>query len=180
MVYEDGLPVPLQGYATEPCHQWAFPIAPLYYDLEACPFPMLCLYGALVAPEHFASGGFVLACEGLSQRLPHDPLQSPELGDVVGRKVILDDAPELRLIPAYDGVIIIGQQFVAVCRFAVAHVGLAVLLDDFGGNSQSDVAIDAASTEMVVLVVGLLVHEFIAEEPCRLAGGMGYESLVLR
>ena len=94
--------------------------------------------------------------------------------------VVLDDAPDLRLIPAYDGVIIIGQQFVAVCRFAVAHVGLAVLLDDFGGNSQSDVAIDAASTEMVVLVVGLLVHEFIAEEPCRLAGDMGYESLVLR
>ena len=28
LVYEDGLPVPLQGYATEPCHQWAFSHCP--------------------------------------------------------------------------------------------------------------------------------------------------------
>ena len=31
---------PLQGYATELCHQWAFPLAPLDFDLEAS-FPML-------------------------------------------------------------------------------------------------------------------------------------------
>ena len=49
-----------------------------------------------------------------------------------------------------------------------------MLLDDVGGNPQSDSAIDPAPTCRVELVVGLLVHEFVAEEPRRLAGGVGY------
>ena len=64
-------------------------------------------------------------------------------------------------------------------RFAVAHVGLAMLLDDVGGNPQPNAAIDLALTAVVVLVVGLLVYEFVAEEPRRLAGGVGDESLFL-
>ena len=83
------------------------------------------------------------------------------------------------MIPAYDGVIIIGQQFVAVPWIVVDRVGLAVLLDDFGGNPQSDAAIDFSPSIVVELVVGLLVHEFVAEGPCRLAGGVGYESFLL-
>ena len=47
----------------------------------------------------------------------------------------MDDAPELRLIPIHDGQVIIVQKLAAVGRFAAAHVGLAMLLDDFGGNS---------------------------------------------
>ena len=71
----------------------------------------------------------------LASDFPMTHCSIPNWGDIVGRKVVLDDAPELRLIPAYDGVIIIGQHVLAVGRFAVAHVGLAVLFDDFGGNS---------------------------------------------
>ena len=99
--------------------------------------------------------------------------------DVGGQEVVLDDAPELRLIPADDGVIIIGQQFVAVRRFAVAHVGSAMLVDDFGGNPQPDSTIDLALTTVVVLIIGLLVHKFVAEKPRRLAGGVGYQGLFL-
>ena len=92
--------------------------------------------------------------------------------------VVLDDAPELRLVPGHDGVILVVDKAVAVCRFAVFHVGVAVLFDDFGGNPQSDFAVDRSTPGWVVLVIGLLVHEFIAEEPRRLAGGVGYESFL--
>ncbi len=53
-----------------------------------------------------------------------------------------------------------------------------MLLDDVGGNPQSDLAVDPAPTIAVELVVGLLVHEFVAEEPRRLAGGVGDESFL--
>ena len=33
LVCENCLPFPLQGYATEPCHQWVFPLIPLHHDL---------------------------------------------------------------------------------------------------------------------------------------------------
>ena len=65
-----------------------------------------------------------------------------------------------------------------VCRFAASHVGVAMLFDDVGGNPQSDLAVDPAPTVAVELVVGLLVHELVAEEPRRLAGGVGYESFL--
>ena len=93
------------------------------------------------------------------------------------QQVVLDDASELRLIPAHDGEIIIVYEYAAVYRLAVTHVGVAVLLDDFGGNPQSDATIDFSPSIAVEFVVGLLVHEFIAEELGRLAGGMGYQSL---
>ena len=97
--------------------------------------------------------------------------------NVVGHEVVLDDAPEFRLIPVHDGVILVVGECRAVCRFAVSHVGLAVLFDDFGGNPQPDAAIDSSLPVGVDFVVSLLVYEFIAEEPRRLAGGVGYESL---
>ena len=53
-----------------------------------------------------------------------------------------------------------------------------MLFDDFDGNSQPDLAVDATPTPVVELVVGLLVREFIAEELGRLAGGVGYESFL--
>ena len=87
--------------------------------------------------------------------------------------------PELRLILVHDGVIRVVEKVGAVHRFAVAHVSAAGLFDDFGGNSQPNLAVDAAPTTMVELVIGLLVYEFIAEELGRLAGGMGYQSLFL-
>ena len=65
-----------------------------------------------------------------------------------------------------------------MCRFAFAHVDLAVLLDDVGGDPQSNLAVDPAPTIAVKLVVGLLIHELVAEEPRRLAGGVGYESFL--
>ena len=76
----------------------------------------------------------MLGRQSLSQRLSHDPLQLPEVGDVQGQQVVLDDSSELRLIPAHDGEIIIVYEYAAVYRLAVAHVGVAVLFDDFGGN----------------------------------------------
>ena len=50
-VDEDGLSLSLQRYATELRHQWTLAVAPLNHDLEASPFPMLGLHGALVAPH---------------------------------------------------------------------------------------------------------------------------------
>ena len=100
------------------------------------------------------------------------------MGDVVGQKVVVDDAPELRLVLFHDGVILVVDEVTAVCRFAFAHVGLAMLFDDVGGNPQSDLAVDPAPTVAVELVVGLLVYEIVAQEPRRLAGGVGYESLL--
>ncbi len=98
------------------------------------PFPVLGCDGALIAPYQLPAWGLVLGRQGLGERLLHDLLQLPEVGNVQGQQVVLDDAPKLRLIPAYDGVVIIGQQFVAVRWFVVAHVGVTVLLDDFCGN----------------------------------------------
>ena len=69
-------------------------------------------------------------------------MQSPEVGDFVGQEVVLNDAPELRLVPADDGVILVIVETCATHRLAVAHVGVAVLFDDFGGNSQTNSAID--------------------------------------
>ena len=37
--------------------------------------------------------------------------------------VVLDDAPELRLVLGHDGVILVVDKGVAVCRFAVFHGG---------------------------------------------------------
>ena len=54
-----------------------------------------------------------------------------------------------------------------------------MLLDDVGGNPQPNSAIDPAPTGRVVLVVGLLIYELVAEEPRRLAGGVGDESFLL-
>ena len=134
LVYKDGLSIPLQGYATELRHLGAFPTALLDFDLEANACPMLGLHGALVAPYDFPACGLVLGRKGPCQRHLHDRLQSPEMGDVVGQKVLVDGSPELRLVPVHDGVIRIVYEDVAVCRFAVFHVGTAVLLDDFCGN----------------------------------------------
>ena len=120
----------------------------------------------------------MLGRKGFDERLAHDPLQSPEMGDVYGEPVILDDAPKLRLIPVHDGEILVVDEYVTVRRFAVLHVGLAVLFDDFGGNPQPAAAVDFSPSCAVELVIGLLVHEFVAEEPCRLAGGVGYESFL--
>ena len=52
----------------------------------------------------------------------------------MGQCVVLHDAPELRLVPAHDGEVLFVKQFRAVSRFAVAHVGFAVLLDDVSRN----------------------------------------------
>ncbi len=95
---------------------------------------MLGLGDALVASKDFPSGGFVLGRKGSCERPSHDPLQSPEMGYVLGQQVVLDDTPELRLVLLHDGVIRIVYEDVAVCRFAVLHVGTAVLLDNFCGN----------------------------------------------
>ncbi len=88
--------------------------------------------------------------------------------DVLGQSVVLDDAPELRLIPVHDGEIIIVDEFVAVCRFAVSHVGLAMLFDNLGGNSQTNAAVDLSRPVGIELVVGALIGKLIAEEPRRL------------
>ena len=52
----------------------------------------------------------------------------------MSQQVVLDDAPEFRLVPVDDGKVVVAQEFGAVCRFAVERVRAAVLLDDFGGN----------------------------------------------
>ena len=78
----------------------------------------------------------------------------------------------------HDAEVVIVDEQAAVCRFIVVHVGAAMLFDDVGGNPQSDLAVDPAPTVAVELVVGLLVHDLIAEEPRRLAGGVGYESFL--
>ena len=84
-VNEDGLPVPLQGYATEPCHQWMLPRTSLLDSLKASPFALFGLYDALVASEQFPAWGLVLVDEGLDKRFPHDPVQPPEVGDILGQ-----------------------------------------------------------------------------------------------
>ena len=95
----------------------------------------------------------MLVCQGSGQRPLHDPLQFPEVGDVLSQQVVLDDAPELRLIPADDGVVIVVQEFGTVCRFTFAHVSATVLFDDFGGDSQADDAVDCPPPVAVELVV---------------------------
>ena len=104
-------------------------------------------------------------------------MQFAKVGYVQGQQVVLDDAPELRLIPVHDRIVRIEDEFVTARRFAVLHVGAAVLLDDVCGNPHTYAAIDFSPPIAVQFVVGLLVHEFIAEELGRLADGMGYESL---
>ena len=84
LVYEDGLPFPLQGYATELRRQWAFPVAPLHHNLEASPLSMLGFHGAQVAPYYFPTRNLELVRKSFGQRFLHYPLQLSEVGHVLG------------------------------------------------------------------------------------------------
>ena len=82
-------------------------VVPLLDDLETDARSVLGFHDALVLASHLPCGGLVLCRKGSCQRHLHDRLQSPELGDVVGQKVVVDDAPKLRLVLCHDGEILI-------------------------------------------------------------------------
>ena len=107
LVYENCLPLPFQGYATEVRHFRAFAVVLLLDDLETDARPVLGFRDALILVLHLPCGGLVLCRKGPYQRHLHDPFQFPEMGDVVGQKVVVNDASELRLVLCHDGEIFI-------------------------------------------------------------------------
>src|SRR5438477_11941466 len=71
-----------------------------------------------------AEAQLVPQCFG--QRGPHDPLETIEPVAVVGKLVILDDAPELLLVMGHDAVRRVVFHFCPVYRFAVGYIGFAL------------------------------------------------------
>ena len=88
----------------------------------------------------------------------------------MGQEVVLDDAPILGLILADDAVVVILGHSRPVDRLAVAQVESTLALHDIGGNPQSNPSVDDAVTMAVVLVIGVLDDDVVAEEARGLAG----------
>ena len=74
LVYENRLPLPFQGYATEVRHSRAFAVVLLLDGLEAYARPVLGFNDALVFATHLPCGGLVLCHKGSCQRHLHDLL----------------------------------------------------------------------------------------------------------
>jgi len=83
------------------------------------------------------------------------------------------------LVLGDGGEVIVVQQCTALCRVALTQVERTALPDHVGGHEQPDRAVDrpAAPGDLGIGVLGLY---FVAEEPRRLAGGVGDQRLGFR
>ena len=99
---------------------------------------------------------------------------------VLGWEVVVDHSPVFRLVAFDDAEVFVLQQLRAARRAAFTLVEGAPFPNNVGGHAQTDAAIDAALTCVVVLVVGLLVYDVEAQEPRWLRGRMGDERLLGR
>src|SRR4029077_11532962 len=115
----------------------------------------------------------------LDQRKFRDPMESPKAMNVEGQQVVLDEAPIFSLVLGHDTEISIMEPSSQPIRFASPRVSGTFRPDDIHGDLQSWCAIDAATTVMVVLLIGVQSNDLVAEEPCRLRSLMGNQRLLV-
>jgi len=106
-------------------------------------------------------------------------MKSPKAMNVEGQEVVLDEAPIFSLILGHDTEIRVMKPSSQLTRFASPLVSGTFRPDDIHGDLQSWCAIDAATTTMVVLLIGVQSNDLVAEEPCRLRSRMGNQRLLL-
>jgi hypothetical protein len=109
--------------------------------------------------------------------LLHDVLQLVEPMTVERQLVVLRDTPKLGLELGDDTEVRIDGSFGSPDRFAVMQVRRTLSADDVDRHFQPDRRVDAAVTAVIVFVVGVHHHDFIAEEPSGARPPMGDQGL---
>src|SRR5262245_9802879 len=145
LLVEDGLLLPSQLDAAEPCHQWFLPVAPCVSGCQHLEGAVSPVHRRPVLPEDLARAGAVCIREGEDQEELHDTVDSPEAVDVVGEHVVPDEAPVFRLILRHDAVLRVVDTRRQMDYLSSPRVLGAFGSDDFSGNLQSRGAVDAAS-----------------------------------
>ena len=79
-------------------------------------------------------------------------------------QVVLNKAAIFRLILLDDAEVIIGKPFRSVYGFALAHVRSTSVHDDVLGDLQSNGAVDAALTTVIMFVISVERHNLKAKE----------------
>jgi hypothetical protein len=180
LIVEDGLLMPSLRDAAKPCHQWFLPAAPCVSGFQYLEGAVGRLHRRLVLPEDLTHAGAVLIREGEDQRKLHDAVDPPLAVDIRGEQVVLDEAPVFRLVLRHDAVIRIVDAGRQVEGLASPHVPGALRSKDVLVHLQSGYAVDTASVlGTALLVVGVLIDDFVAEEPRGLGPGVGDQGLLL-
>jgi hypothetical protein len=120
----------------------------------------------------------VLGGQGLQHRRLGVPSESAEPPGILGEQVVIHHAPVFGSVDPDDVVVVEVLEPGPVPRFAVLPVAGALGLDHVRRHAQRDlpVGLTAASGELGVAV---LDPDVIAEEPRRLAAGVGDQGLLL-
>src|SRR2546428_24037 len=93
----------------------------------------------------------------------------PETMDVVCHQVVLNESAVFRLVLRHNAEVSIIQARCQLGRSSASRVLGTFGSDDLLRHSQSRGAVDAAPVHApTLLVVGVLIDDFVAEEPCGL------------
>ena len=114
----------------------------------------------------------MLCCQGLQHRglgIPAKPVETP---DVVGKQVVLDDAPVLGPVGLDDVIVVKVLHGRPVPRLAVTQVGGTLGLDHVERHPQPDLAV-GRSAAIGDLAVTVLHDDLVAEIPRRMSCGRG-------
>src|SRR6266566_5883635 len=165
-VERNRVPVPPEGYPSEPCDQWC-PAGPFDLRFEAGPQPVWCPDLGLVTGRHRGYRGAVLHGQGPQHRALHDPFEPVQPVDVPGEQVVLDEPPVLGSERGDDGVVVLVDQVGAVRGFSAPGVPGGLGLNHRPWDVQLDepVGPPAVPGSLAVVVMG---GDLVAEEPCRL------------
>ena len=132
----------------------------------------------LVAGGCLGHGGLVLGGQGLQHRCLGVPAQRAEPPDVLGEQVVVDDAPVFGPVGPDDVVVVQVLQGGPVPGFAPVPVGGGFGLDHVRRHAQRDPSVGRPAAEGDP-GVAVLDDDVVAEEPRRLAAGVGDQGLVL-
>ena len=176
-VTDDRPPVPLQDDPAESCRQVRLSLAMLP-GLEAGPQPVPGLDLGLVAGRHLGAGAAVLGAQGLQHGRHGVPVQGVQPPDVPGEQVIVHHAPVLGPVDPHDVVVVEVLEPGPVPRFAVFPVAGALGPDHVWRYPQRDLPVDSPLA-LADLRVAVLDPDVVAEEPRRLAAGVGDQGFLL-
>ncbi len=116
----------------------------------------------------------------LGQRLFHDAFQRCETMEVVRQSIVFHQSSVFGLEQLNDGEITVIDQFGSMEHFsAVGFVPLALVLDDFFWDAQSNSSIVTSPVALIALRVLLDGMDFIVEKPRCFCFGMGNQSFCL-
>ena len=98
-----------------------------------------------IAPVHLRDTDAEFGRERPRERVLHDSVKMGHVAKVVRHTIEVDDAPIHALILRHDVEVRLVEQFRAMPRAAVLHVGLTFRLKDIPRHPQADDAVDGAS-----------------------------------